>query len=388
LIDEKVFPPLGLMSVGTALKQQGHDVVIHDGSVENVPADFEYYGFGPTTPEYAYALDALRDIKRSNPAARVVIGGPYATLNPNGCLHDGFDCAVAGDGEMAAQRAFSNGARHITAVELPLGRYPIIDRTILDLNNYLYFLNGRMATTMLTSQGCPYKCGFCCKTYQTVRFKSISRVIEEIDILHHDFGYNALAFPEDLFIINRSRTETICDHLANLGIIWRCLIRADLLVKYGNEFVEKMAKSGCAEVGMGIESGSDKILATVNKGENVETIKQAVRMLKTGGIRVKGFFIVGLPGEDEQSLAATRSFLEEMQLDALDIKIYQPYPGTPIWENRSSYDLKWDDDIDFGKKFYKGRPGEYFGNIRTEALTTDQIYRAWVDMEAEFTNAG
>lgn len=387
LIDERVFPPLGLMAVGTALKVKGHDVYIHDGSIDTIPLDYQYYGFGPTTPEYPYALMVKRMIKQNNPGVRIIIGGPHPTLNHRKCLDDNFDCVVMGDGEPIIEEAFMGEVSRLIGGEShSLDEYPIIDRTLLNLKNYRYFLNGKLATTLMTSQGCPFKCGFCAKNYSTVRFRSVEKVKKEIDKLHFDFGYDALAFPEDLFILKRERTEEICHHLKELDIIFRCLIRADLAVKYGIGFVKMMAESGCVSVGMGIESGSDKILANVNKGETVETIKSAIRMFQNEGIKVKGFFIVGLPGETPETLGETRRFLDEMKLDDVDIKIYQPFPGTPIWNNRETYDIQWN-DIDFSKMFYKGRSKEYYGNIRTSSLTNEQIYNTWVEMEATYKNA-
>lgn len=383
LIDERVFPPLGLMAVGTALKELGYQVVIHDGAIEEIPTDCKAYGLGPTIPEYAYALHVKEFIQRNNQNAKIILGGPYATLSPDSCLSDGFDCVVVGDGENAIEQAITNGARKIIAPERPLDAYPTIDRTILDLQRYNYILNGRRATTVMTSQGCPYKCAFCSKTYHTVRFRSIPRVIEEIEHLYYVLDYNAIAFPEDLFILVRKRVEAFCDCLKELGIIWRCLVRGDVAVRYGNKFVKMMADSGCVEVGMGIESGSDKILKIINKGETTRIIKLAIEMLKSEGIRVKGFFIVGLPGESHKTIEDTKRFLDEAQLDDVDVKIYQPYPGSPIWLNRSQYDIQWSSG-DYAGMFYKGRPGEYYGSVRTSSLTTEQIYDAWVQLEATY----
>lgn len=387
LIDEKMFPPLGLMAVGTTLHDSGHNVLIYDGSIEGIPGGFGYYGFGPTIPEYGYALDAKKFIKSNYSDAKVILGGPYATLVPEKCLKDGFDSVVVGDGELAVLKSVNNGGGIIKAEEKSLDSYPIINRNILDLDNYRYLLNGKPTTTMLTSQGCPYRCAFCCKTYKTVRFKSIVRVMREIDYLYFDCGFQALAFPEDLFIISKKRTEAICNHLKRRNIIWRCLIRADLFVKYGKKFAKRMADSGCVEVGMGIESGSDTILKIVNKSETVGTIRKAIEMLKNAGIRVKGYFIVGLPGENQKTLNETRKLLDDAKLDDIDVKIYQPYPGSAIWENKQDYDISWDDNLSYEVQYYKGRFGEYHGNVRTSALTTDQIYKEWLDMERTYKHA-
>ena len=383
LINDRLFPPLGLMAVGTALKERGHDVTIYDGFICNLPArEFEYYGFGPTTPEYFYAK-LMRDIIREyNPKAKIVIGGAHATLNPDMCMDEGWDCTVVGDGEMMAERAFLNDRPTQIARERNLDDYSIPDRGLIDMGKYKYSLNGIPATTMVTSKGCPYHCAFCCKNHGKVRMRSAEKVSEEIRYLYN-LGYKAIAFPDDIFILDRRRTEKVFRTLMAFGISWRCLVRADLLLKYGTDFTESMARSGCIEVGMGIESGSEKILKTINKGEKVETIKEAIWMLKSSGIRVKGFFIVGLPGESNETLNETRRFLDEMKLDDIDVKIYQPFPFSPIWENRTKYDIQWDAQ-DLKDMFYKGRPGEYRGSVRTAALTNDEIVSAWIDMEAKY----
>jgi radical SAM superfamily enzyme YgiQ (UPF0313 family) len=152
-------------------------------------------------------------------------------------------------------------------------------------------------------------------------------------------------------------------------------------VRHGQGFVDMMADCGCVEIGMGIESGSDTILKIVNKGETIATIKKAIRMLKSAGIRIKGFFIIGLPGESMETLTETRQFLDEVKLDSIDCKIFQPYPGSPIFDNRKDYDINWK-DIEMHNQFYKGRPGEYFGNVYTSNLTSKEIIKQWIEMES------
>jgi radical SAM superfamily enzyme YgiQ (UPF0313 family) len=317
-----------------------------------------------------------RIIKERNPYAKVVIGGSHATMNPEECISDGFDCVVCGDGEIEAERAFLDDVDIIRAEDRFLSDYPTIDRTLVDIKSYKYFLDGELATTLVTSRGCPYKCAFCCKNYNGVRLAPSSKVINEIRKLHCDFGYNALMFFDDIFILNKKRVEEICLYLKEFGIVWRCFVRADLVVKHGNELLQTMADSGCVEVGMGIESGSDKILENINKGETVKTIKLAIKMLHEEGIRVKGFFIVGLPGESQETIEDTQRFLEETYLDDMDFTIFQPYVGSPIWNNRGDYDIKWD-DLDFQKMFYKGKLGE---------LSSEDIVKARDRLECQLKN--
>jgi anaerobic magnesium-protoporphyrin IX monomethyl ester cyclase len=379
LIEDKLFPPLGLMAVGTCLKR--HDVTIYDE--DGIPRGYDAYGFGPTTPEYGYALEVKELLFDLEPRAKFVIGGPYATLQPKKCVDDGWDCTVVGDGEFVSDLAFTGNQSVIVANEEPIDEHPIIDRSLIDIKSYKYYLDDRLATTLTTGKGCPFKCAFCCKNHCSVRLRSAENIIKEIDYLHNDFGYDALAFPEDLFILDRKRAETVFKHMKKRGIISRCLVRADIVARYGPEFAEMMVDCGCTHIGMGVESGSDTILKNVNKGESVKIIKYAIEILKNAGIRVKGFFIVGLPGESHETINETRSFLDEMKLFDIDCKIFQPYPGSPIWDHKEDYDIDWD-DIPLSDMFYKGRAGEYYGTIRTSALTTDEIRKEWIDMEANY----
>ena len=381
LIDEKVFPPLGLMAVGTGLKTQGHEVTITD----DIQAGFGYYGLGPVTPEYPHAKMIRRLIKEKSPDSKVVIGGSHATLDPEGCLADGFDCVVCGDGEIDTEQAFLGDTPIVKADTYFLSDYPIIDRSLVDIKSYKYFINGKLATTMVTSRGCPYKCAFCCKNNSGVRLAPAEKVINEVRNLHDDFGYDAIMFFDDIFILNRKRVEAICACLKEFGITWRCFVRADLVMKHGRSLIRTMADSGCVEVGMGVESGSDKILDVINKGESTETIKSAIQLLHEEGIRVKGFFIVGLPGESQETIEETQRFLEQTYLDDMDFTIFQPYVGSPIWNNKALYDIGWN-DLDFEMMFYKGKPGEYHSMVWTSSLSAEDIVKLRDRLECQLKN--
>lgn len=381
LIDDRVFPPLGLMSVGAGLKAAGHAVTLYDGDIDKTPDGFDGYGFGPTTPEYATAVSTMRSLRIHNPNAGFVLGGPHAKLHGAKCLEDGWDTVVVGDGEYAADRAFTNTDSIVVAKPGVLDEYPLPDRTLVDLYSYHFHIHGRPATSLMTSRGCPFNCGFCCKIDDTVRIRSSESVIREIQEIER-IGFNALIFPEDLFIVRRKRVEEVCRYLTGRDILWRCMVRGDLIVKYGPDFLKMITDAGCVGVGIGVESGSNRILKIINKAENAETIRRAIHMLTDAGIHVKGFFILGLPGEDEESLQETDDFLEEAQLDDIDCKIFQPYPGSPIWNHREQYDVCWNGQpTEYA--FFKGRPGEYHGTVSTSKLTNKRLVEAWNHMESK-----
>jgi radical SAM superfamily enzyme YgiQ (UPF0313 family) len=155
------------------------------------------------------------------------------------------------------------------------------------------------------------------------------------------------------------------------------------VVKHGTELTDAMYQSGCVEVGIGIESGSDRILDLIDKGENTDTIKNGIGMLRKSGIRVKGFFIVGLPGEHRDSINETREFIRDVPLDAADFTLYQPYKGSPIWDNKEKYDIDWNEAAP-GQRFYKGQPGQYTSTVRTSFYTSEQLIILRDYLEREF----
>lgn len=378
LIDEKAFPPLGLLTVATALRDRGHEVCVHDGQLEDIPFGYDVYGFGPVAPEYPAALSGLRRIRQRSPRPRVILGGTHATLNVDLCRSDGFDCIVVGDGEVEADRALTTNDPILYAESLPLDGYPFPDRTLMNIHAYRGTLDGMPSTTMVTARGCGFQCGFCCKNTRHVRMRSAEKVNEEIRHVR-TIGFESVTFSEELFILNRPRAQAIFRCLKDLGMIWRCQVRADVSVHHGAEFLRTMAQSGCTEVGMGIESGSDHILRTINKGETVATIRRGIQMYHDVGIRVRGYLIVGLPGETTETLDETRQFLATTPMADVDIKVFQPYPGSPIYDERDRYDISWD-PTPLADTFYKGRPGDYRGSLRTAALSTEQIVSAWKEL--------
>jgi radical SAM superfamily enzyme YgiQ (UPF0313 family) len=259
---------------------------------------------------------------------------------------------------------------------------------MIDPHSYRYEIAGRDATTILTSRGCPYSCGFCAKTESRVRYRSIRRIEEEVLDLRDRWGYRALMLFDDTMVFRKARAEQLCDVFKRNDIVWRGFVRGDLIVQHGPDLVTTMAESGCVEVGIGVESGSDHILRGIHKGETVEEIRSAIKLLRSAGIRVKGFFIVGLPGENQSSLSDTRQFIEDVPLDDADFTVYQPYKGSPIWDNRARYDIAWEDDAKDQERFYKGKPGEYQCSVSTHALSSAEIVEARDELERQFRGAG
>ena len=392
LIEPRTMPPLGLMYLSAMLKREGHEVKVIDlvdkpdveDLIDILYEEADIHGISCTTPTFPYALRILQKIKGKDPYAKVVIGGPHASIMPEACLDAGFDQVIVGEGEKAIIKIANGDDRKI--VQEPyikdLDDIPLPDRECIDLKSYKYEIDGVESTTMVTSRGCYFgKCSYCQseKLWGSLRLRSAENVIEEIMEINREYGYKGIMLYDDEFLYDWRRDRKIIFELDRLKVAWRCFSRANLLTE---KRVKIIAKKGCKEVLVGVESGSDRILRNVRKGTTVEMNKKAIALLKKYGIRAKAAIIVGLPGENDESLLETEFFLEETRPTDVDISLLKVYPGADIYENPDQYDLKFDFDPE--KSWFKGVPGEYCSTVSTSALSTEELLR-WRDrLEAKF----
>lgn len=395
LIEPRTMPPLGIMYLSAVLKREGHEVKVIDlvdrPDVEelmellyNGAPEADIHGISCTTPTFPYALRILQKIKAKDPYTKVVIGGPHASIMPESCLDAGFDQVIVGEGERAIVKIADGDDRKI--VQEPyitdLDDIPFPDRECIDLKSYKYEIDGKEATTIVTGRGCYFgKCSYCQsdKLWGKLRLRSAENVIEEIREIDRNHGYKALMFYDDEMLYDWRRDRKIIFELDRLRMVWRCFSRANLLTE---KRVKSIAKKGCKEVLVGVESGSDRILRNVRKGTTVEMNRKAIALLKKYGIRVKALMIVGLPGENDESLLETEFFLDETRPDAIDVSLLKVYPGTDIYENPGGYDLKFNFDPE--KSWFKGVPGQYCSTVSTSSLSNDEVLR-WRDrLEAKF----
>jgi radical SAM superfamily enzyme YgiQ (UPF0313 family) len=385
LIDEKVYPSLGVLYLSSYLKKHGfEDIDIIDLDLDNkLPnnIDSKIVGFYSNTPQFPIVIRLVNEIKKINKdkGAIYVVGGPHVSGKPVDALED-FDLVVVGEGEQAIleiakkvdmNQEFSERIIHNDFIK-DIDEIPFPDRSSIDIKSYKYNINNEDSTTLITSRGCPFSCTFCANNVwgKTIRLRSSMNIYEELIELIEVYGYRAFMFFDDTMTINKRRMMEICDLIKKLGIVYRCFIRSDTV---DPEMLRSMRESGCVEVGLGVESGSQKILDIVKKGQSVEKNLQAIKMCHDVGLRVKGFFIIGLPGESHETVKETISFLDLAKLEDFDMTIFSPYPGSIIYGERDSLDINFEDNYEFS--WYKGIPGSYRTTINTSSLTAEDILR-------------
>ncbi len=380
LINDRVFPPLGLLYLGKSLKDRSYNVYVHDGEIKDIPRGYDIYGIGSTTPHFPEAIKALQHIRTFENKPRIVIGGPHASVDPESCLESGFDSVVLQAGEESLHLVAEYGCK---LIDTPYHEFNHPDRSLIDIKSYKYLIEGRPSTSIMTTRGCPYHCGFCCKVNKQVKVFPAEFVIEELRELKDRYGFTAFMFYDDIFILNTKRLLTILDEITPWDIRWRGFVRADIAARNGVEIAKRMYESGCREVGMGIESGANSILRIINKGEDTDTLKRGIDTLHQAGIRVKGFLIVGLPSESPETIEETRKFLKTSGLDDMDFSLFTPYKKSPIYEQKDKLDIFWD-RIELAHSWYKGTPGEYESQVWTSKLSRQDLVAARDSLEGEF----
>ena len=225
--------------------------------------------------------------------------------------------------EYAIRELITGRVRELTEdfASLPAAR-----QDLLPLHQYTLPLIGRGYTFVLTSRGCPWKCIYC---RQTVTWKSRVRYRNPEDITNEIRRYRLtnIAFHADTATVNRKQMLAICEGIRNLSwkVRWICNSRVDTV---DLEMLQAMKRAGCWMVCFGIESGDDQVLAMNQKEATVADAKQAVRWAKQAGLRVWGYFMLGMYGDSPTSCAATLRLSQELPCDIVNFALAAPYPGT------------------------------------------------------------
>jgi anaerobic magnesium-protoporphyrin IX monomethyl ester cyclase len=339
--------PLGLAYIAAVLEENGFSVVVDnlaDSKEDQFKiSDAHLYGITCTTSTYHPVTEISQLLKRMG--KRVVVGGIHPSIFPEETLHEcQCDHVVIGDGEYSFLDVVTGDQTDPFIIREPthdLDAIPFPARhlfdNVVDTTGIHGQPNNERATTMITSRGCPYNCSFCCKTPETMtpRSRSPENIIEEIWQIENDYDIEHIRFVDDVFTLSKKRTMKLCDFIRNESdVTWICITRADLI---DEELLKVMKSSGCLEVHLGIESGSQRILDAMNKKTTVETNFKAIQKVKDAGMLSKIYLMHGYPGETEKDIDATKQFVIDAKPDKFTISQFTFTPGSAIWRTPPSW---------------------------------------------------
>lgn len=378
-VNDFTLPVLGMAYIATYAARQGYNVGVLDAEAHGLgiaqtvgivnDAAPRWAGFNLLAPTYevSAAIAAALD-----PAIKVMLGGHQAKAVPARILADPrmgrCEALILGEAETRAARLLGDH-RHRDAMPGimwpgPAGQpaasrgtgaqwlapdinaLPVVDRAYLARDPHPE--KGRMQANMVGARGCPYNCSFCGAAVSanpdiTIRVRNPDSILAEMNQLRRE-GVTAFRFVDDLFLGHRRVIDTMTGAFTAAGAgdwaKWDATGRINILNRLDDAALDRMAAAGLREVALGIESGSQRMLTLIDKRITPDMARDVVGRLTRHGISVKGYFILGFPGETAQEVDATVALIRELwkltdpmpggfTASAFE---YRPYPGTPDWD--------------------------------------------------------
>jgi len=438
LLDERVFPALGILKVAAVAEQLGHDVEHLDlnGVKDYVDTVRQYcsgvsrtttiaFAISATTPQMVAATKIRNEIVQQLPLARIIIGGPHATLThaaflagserakePMSRLLADYDFVVAGDGEKAIETALQlkyvaglinaddPKDRDLWLSSRELEQLPLPARHLIDLDSYHYMIDGERATPLIAQLGCPFGCYFCAgrdsAMLRRVRLRSSDHIVAEMRYIYERYGIKGFMFFDDELNVNTRLIEllekiTRLQH--ELGVSFKCrgFIKAEL---FTSEQAMWMYSAGFTDLLCGFESGSDRILRNINKHATKDDNTRAIALAYQFGLRIKALMSIGHPGESMKTVRDTEEWLLAVAPHDMDATIITAYPGSPYydkavhvanntWKFEVNGDCLYQYDIDYTQveDFYKGAVDGYRSYVFTDHLTPHDLVALRNDVE-------
>lgn len=312
-------------------------------------------GISAKSQNFASASIVAKLAKLVNRKIFVVMGGPHPTMvgaDVLGCPD--IDACVKGEGEQTIVELL-NALEHMTALDAVKGIVyrkdgQIVETASRELSAHLdsFVFPSENAPEVLkdydryplsafssifATRGCPYNCFFCGSNKiwgRKVRFRSPENVICEIKYLQNK-GISSVHFDDDTFGVNKQYINELCDAFIKHcpGLRWSCEIHVKLV---DEQTISLMKKSGCYLIQLGIESGSERILKQIRKGITVKEALSACKIIRSKGVILHTFFMLGFPWETESDIKDTVSVMKKSNSDFLIYSIFTPYPGTEAFE--------------------------------------------------------
>jgi radical SAM superfamily enzyme YgiQ (UPF0313 family) len=387
LISQLVYPYLGVLYLAAELDEYDVDILDIGAGDELNFIDYDVIAYTANVTQANEVKKLAEEARFVNPDIFQVVGGIWPSLTRD---YLGTDCIVLGEGELALKKAIKEQKFHTVykpiIQDINKIKFPARDK--LDIHRYKGWSDKIKSTPIMSSRGCPFSCAFCSKSpYDKFRMRSPENFIKEVDEVI-DMGFQALMIYDDTLNINRKRFIKICNLLKDRNIVWKCHIRADLV---DEELVKLMTDSGCIDVAIGFESGSNTILRNIDKKTTVETNTEVAKLFTKYGIDVRAYLILGLPGESLKTVNETRKWLDAGlaggYIKSFGLGIFMPYPGSPIFENKEKYDIEFE-KIDYSKAWIRGKQDELSCFVKTKELSPIDLIHSKESISREFHEFG
>ena len=378
-------PPMGILYIASELQQHGYEVEVIDGDIEGytsreladliLKGEPDLVGFSIMTPQITAALQTSWLIKELRPDLPIAIGGAHvmSTGDDLYAQADCFDFLVDGEGEatmLEICRVLDGGGQLPECLDLiqgvifrntdgeivtnpkrafqkELDDFAPLDYGLLDPFKYkVPTLPGPPVVGMMITRGCPFPCTYCdapTTTGKKIRFHSAERAVADIVRLNKQFGVRGFSFRDSTFTAKKKWVVEFCEKLIESGvdIAWRCNTRVDCLTE---DLLKLMKRSGCHTINFGVESGHPEILKRIKKDVDLDLIYKAHEWTNKIGIRTYTTFLVGSPGETDETIRASIDLAKKARPSMAMFFVTIAYPGTEMYKEAVEQGLvedKW-----------------------------------------------
>lgn len=356
-----VLPPLGIAYIASALEKEGYEVKILDVIALNLITQEvcleindeapDIVGITAMTSSIRGALEAAKLAK--NFGAITVMGGPHLAIYPEETLsYDFVDYGVIGEGEypmlelvkaIESRQPIQNikglvykedgKVRINEAYIVPdLDKIPFPARHLLPMEKYSSIIGLHPVTTMISTRGCPYHCGFCFKgpSDKKYRTRSAQNVVDEMELAVKKYEVREIMFYDDVLTFKRDHIIKICNEILKRGlkVKWESPTRVD---NVDFDLLKLMRKAGCIRLRYGVESGDPDILKLMRKGITLSMVRDAFKWTKKAGIETFAYFMIAYIHETPQTIKKTISVAKNLNPDLIMFTVTTPYPGTHLY---------------------------------------------------------
>ncbi|MBT3552980.1 MAG: B12-binding domain-containing radical SAM protein [Rhodospirillaceae bacterium] len=374
----EVFKPFTYASFPTAIgylggylrEKNGAAVELYDEQIDYLSKDKlrsmlaaldapKLVGLSVLTGTAKRAYEIARWIKEIDPETHIVMGGIHPTAVPDEpFLRTPVDIVVKGEGEATLSEIYAtlmSGEDDLSQIKGiayrsgdQVNHNPA--RELLDVNDMPPFPYDMFADnihhypdfgTIISSRGCPFACSFCSQRIisgRQMRYLSNERVVKKIELLANTYGQTKIFFVDDVFTVNIKRTMALCDDIIAAGLHKKvrfiCESRAREICaneERGNALLAKMREANFVSIAYGVETGSERLMETINKSETVQHNIRAIEMTHAAGIAADASLILGLPSETKADRKMSVDVAKRIPLDGARFNIAVPYPGTAFY---------------------------------------------------------
>lgn len=375
-------PPLWVALWGGYLRKLGYSVTVYDAEAENwsyeetakniidlnpLLAAIIVSGTNPSasTMNMSGASKIVAQVQKLDPNIKTLLAGLHPSALPEQTLIDGnADFVCQGEGFYTLPKlldALRNNADNYSIEglwykrngqiianlrpplwknldELPMPAWDLLPMGKYRAHNWHCFdqIEKRQPYAILyTTLGCPFRCSFCCINAlfgkNTIRYRRLERVVEEIDCLVNTYDIRNIKIIDEMFGLNEKRVISLCDMIKERGYdlnMW-AYARVDTV---SERMLAKMKTAGMNWVAYGFESGSRRVIEDVSKDYQLDLVQHVVEMTYNQGMYICANFIFGLPEDDFDSMNQTLKLMLDINAEWANIYSAMAYPGSRLYE--------------------------------------------------------